>query len=197
MKSAILEANENKSLVNQLEAKALSRQIIRVSQCFDLDPLVFTALIWRESHFKHQSQSETGAVGLTQLTKTGIHEVLDRLAKESPRRKNSLRNQMAACYPSLLKSIPDYPDVVDFSEWKRKMANSPEIALIFGAALFKINFKGDYRSALEKYNGDPRVKVRFATDVLVLAAWISSSFTVLPETAVAGNSKFLASIQGF
>lgn len=196
VKSAILQANENKGIVSHLEAKILSRQIIRASQCFDLDPMVFTALIWRESHFKHQSKSETGAVGLTQLTKTGIHEVLDRLALESPRKKESLRRQFAACYPSLLRKIPTRTEVLDLQDWKRKMARSPEAAIVFGAALLKIKFSGDYRVALERYNGDPKVKVRFAKDVLALATWISSSFTVIPPTS-SSNSKFLASIQGF
>jgi len=196
VKAAILEANANRGLVSQLEAKILSGQIARASQCFDLDPMVFTALIWRESHFRHQSQSETGAVGLTQLTKTGIHEVLDRLAAESPRKRDSLRVMMSACYPKLLSSIPSTTDVVDFYEWKTKVANSPEIALVFGAVLLKINLSNGYRTALEKYNGDPRVKLQFANDVLTLANWISSSFMVFPEPG-SSNSKFLASIQGF
>lgn len=196
VKTAILEANSNKGIISQIEARVLTRQILRASECFEIDPIVFTSLIWRESHFRHQSQSETGAVGLTQLTKTGIHEVLDRLASESPRKRDSLRNQMASCYPSLLKSIPVNTDVVDFSEWKSKVAHSPEVALIFGALLLKINLTNDYRSALEKYNGDPRVKVRFARDVLALASWISSSFMLIPESD-SSNSKFLASIQGF
>jgi hypothetical protein len=195
VKSSILAANENKGLVTQLEAKVLSKKIVHVSQCLDIDPIVFTALIWRESHFKHQSKSETGAVGLTQLTKTGIEEVLDRLASQSIRRRDDLRNQMTACYPSLMKSIPASLDFVDLSEWKRKVAASPELSLIFGAALLKINLTSDYRTALAKYNGDPRVKVQFAEDVLVLATWITSSFTLIPPSSL-NNSKFLASIQG-
>jgi hypothetical protein len=196
VKSAILQASENKGLVSQLEAKLISRHIVRTSQCFDLDPMVFTALIWRESHFKHRSRSETGAVGLTQLTKTGIHEVLDRLAPQSPRKRESLRRQMASCYPNMLKMIPAHTDVLDLQSWKKRVARSPEMAIVFGAVLLKIKFKGDYRVALEKYNGDPKVKVRFAKDVLALATWISTSFTVIPPTA-SNNSKFLASIQGF
>ena len=103
---------------------------------------------------------------------------------------------MASCYPTLLQSIPANTDVIDFSEWKRKVAHSPELALIFGAALLKINLTTDYRSALEKYNGDPRVKIRFAREVLVLATWISSSFMIIPQSSLE-SSKFLASIQGF
>ena len=196
VKTAIVDAKGSKDLATQLEAKILSRQIVRISECFDIDPIIFTALIWRESHFRHQSQSETGAVGLTQLTTSGIHEVLDRLAFESPRVRDDLRNQMASCYPSLLKNVPTNTDLVDFHEWKIKVASSPETALVFGAVLFKINLSDDYRSALEKYNGDPLVKVHFAQDVLSLATWISSSFMLIPELG-SNNSKFLASIQGF
>lgn len=194
VKTAILQANARSGLVSELQAKALSKKIIKASRCFDLDPMVFTALIWRESNFRHQSTSETGAVGLTQLTKTGIHEVLDRVAANSLRLRSDLREELGSCYPELLKSIPANPDLIDFSEWKRKVAYSPDLALVFGAILFKINFNHDYRVALEKYNGDPKVKVKFAKDVLAVARWISSSFMILPETG-SGNSKFLASIQ--
>lgn len=195
VQTAILQASSTHGLGDQLKARVLSRQIIRTADCFDLDPMIFTALIWRESHFKQKSQSETGAVGLTQLTTTGIHEVLDRLAAHSPRRRESFRMQLAACYPHIFRTIPQTTEFVDFSEWKRSVAQSPELALVFGAILLKNNLKkDDMRMALEKYNGDPRVKVRFASDVLTLAGWISSSFTVIPQPGP-NSSKFLASIQ--
>ncbi len=194
IRSAVLAANTDRGLVAQLQAKALSKKIIHISQCFEIDPILFTALVWRESHFRQQSKSETGAVGLTQLTTSGIHEVLDRLSADSRRKKDQLRQQLAKCYPRTLKTIPRQIEQVDFSSWKKKIAGSPELALIFGAVLFKSYQSGEVRIALERYNGDPKVKVKFANDVLALSYWIKSSFKVIPEIP-GGNSKFLASIQ--
>jgi hypothetical protein len=197
VKSAILAANAKRGLVDQLQALVLSKQIMKVSKCYQVDPMVFTALIWRESHFKQQSQSETGAVGLTQLTKTGIREVIERLSLNSIRKRESLRLATARCYPRLLNSIPNELLKIDTIDWKKSIARSPELALIFGAILLKINLKeADYRKALVKYNGDPKVKHQFAQDVMILAGLISSSFKVIP-TSNLNNSKFLASIQGF
>jgi hypothetical protein len=194
IKEAILTASNDRQLVSQLQAKALSRKITRISKCFELDPLLYTSLIWRESHFKQGSKSRTGAVGLTQLTTPGIHEVLDRLGGQSIRKKDQLRQQLAACYPLLLKQIPSQVVTEQLPMWKKRISGSPELALIFGAVLFKSYHSGDDRLALEKYNGDPKVKVGFAQDVLALKFWIASSFKVIPETPE-GNSKFLASIQ--
>jgi hypothetical protein len=194
IKEAILTAGNDRQLVSQLQAKALSRKITRISKCFELDPLLYTSLIWRESHFKQSSKSRTGAVGMTQLTTPGIHEVLDRLGEKSMRKKDHLRQQLAVCYPSLLKQIPSQVDPQQLPLWKKKVASSPELALIFGAVLFRSYHTGDDRQALEKYNGDPKVKVGFAQDVLALKFWIGSSFKVIPEIPE-GSSRFLASIQ--
>jgi len=196
VKASVLEgSSSNKGAAVTTDALELSKQIVRAAQCVEIDPIILTSLIWRESHFHQESQSETGAVGLTQLTKTGIHEVLDRLGADSPRRRDSLRNSMQNCYPQLLAAIPNQNDALSLYEWKKKVASSSTIAIVFGAALLKINFTSDYRVALEKYNGDPKVKVQFATDVMILRDWISSSFMVFPQPGIS-SSKFLASIQG-
>jgi hypothetical protein len=194
IRQAILSANADRGLVNQLQAKALSKKLVRISHCLEMDPVLFTALVWRESHFQQQAQSETGAVGITQLTTSGIHEVLDRLAEKSPRKSDEIRQHLSRCEPRLLRQIPSSVISVDFKEWKKKVAASPELALVFGAVLFKSYHHGDDRQALEKYNGDPRVKTRFANDVLALTYWIASSFKVIPENPE-GSSKFLVSIQ--
>jgi hypothetical protein len=194
IKEAILTAGNDRQLVSQLQAKALSRKIVRISKCLDLDPLLYTSLIWRESHFKQGSKSITGAVGMTQLTTPGIHEVLDRLGAGSLRKKDYLRQQLSVCYPTLLKQIPAQVNTQQLPVWKKRVTSSPELALIFGAVLFKSYHSGDDRLALEKYNGDPKVKAGFAQDVLALRFWIASSFKVIPEIPE-GSSKFLASIQ--
>ena len=194
IRNAILSTQPDTSLVSQLRAKALSRQIHKASQCFEIDPFVFTALIWRESNFKNESKSPTGAVGLTQLTKPGVQEVIDRVARRSSRKNEVMRQRLSSCYPKIFKTFPASPSQVDLQAWKKRIAQSQELSLVFGAILFKTYFKGSYLKALERYNGEPEVKARFAREVMALSMWISSSFRVIPEADLE-NSKFLASIQ--
>jgi hypothetical protein len=194
IQSAILSTQSDQSLVSQLRARALSRQIHKAGRCFQIDPFVFTALVWRESNFRQQSKSPTGAVGLTQLTRPGILEVMDQLAQFSPRKSELIRQQMHSCYPMILSSIPKYSNAVDVLGWKKRVLESQELSLVFGAVLLKTYFKGNYLKALERYNGEPEIKFQFAREVMALSSWISSSFRVIPETGLE-NSKFLASIQ--
>ncbi len=194
IQAAILSSQSDQSLVSQLRAKALSRQIQKASQCFELDPFVFTALVWRESNFRQQSKSPTGAVGLTQLTRPGVQEVMDQLARLSPRKNEFIRQKMKSCYPGILNMIPENSSGVDIFDWKKKIFVSQELSLVFGAVLFKTYLKGNYLKALERYNGEPEIKFQFAREVMALASWISSSFKVIPVSGLE-NSKFLASIQ--
>ena len=199
IRAAILQANQGtRTNINKGEAKVLSKKIVQVAKCMDLDPVMFAALIWRESHFRHVAQSETGAVGMTQLTKPGIQEVLERLAENSWRKKDLIRMQVASCYPKIFKQIPKNIDVEDIAQWKQKIKNSLDMNLVFGAVLLKsyLDRHQDYQIAFEKYNGDPRIKVRFAQEVLALNGFISNSLIQMPQIGL-NSSKFLASIQGF
>lgn len=61
------------------EALIISKEIIRVSACLQIDPWILTSLIQHESSFDKNAISRTGAVGLTQFTPIGIMEVNDQL----------------------------------------------------------------------------------------------------------------------
>ena len=63
----------NKSLTRN----QLSWKIYAISECLDIDPIVFSSLIYSESAFKISAVSRTKAVGLTQFTSIGIVEVND------------------------------------------------------------------------------------------------------------------------
>jgi hypothetical protein len=53
----------------------LARRIIGTAACFGLDPVYFAAMIHKESTFKRDAESETGARGFTQLVRIGAAEV--------------------------------------------------------------------------------------------------------------------------
>lgn len=56
--------------------------IRRYAEQFDLDPNLLTALIWQESKFNPQAQSNKNAFGLTQLTPIAIQDLKERFGVE-------------------------------------------------------------------------------------------------------------------
>lgn len=201
---AIEEANPKHEGLTPGAIQTLPKEITRVSECYGVDPVVFTALVWRESNFKPSSLSERGASGFTQMTNRGIREVLDRLSPISHRRLGHLRSLVKKCDPNFMKRVPSLASADTVAAWKNAVTTSHSDSLVMGALLFKINLASVkpnkrwsasrlfyYRDALEKYNGDPKIKSQFATDVLLL----SKRMMELPEVAL-NDSKFLSQIRG-
>ena len=201
---AIGEANPRHEDLEEANAiPTLSQQLVRTASCYGIDPVIFTGLVWRESNFKPRVSSETGATGLTQMTRQGIGEVLDRLSPISHRRLGHLRSLVKLCNPHFLDRVPPKASADTLAAWKNSVNHSTEDALVMGALLLKINLAsvspanavlnrvGYYRNALERYNGDPKVKLQFATDVLLLA----KRMIALPEVAL-NDSKFVSLIEG-
>lgn len=200
VQNAMNEANPKRVGMSIPESNKLAREVVNVGQCFGVDPIVLTALIWRESNFVQKSTSERGAVGLTQMTQTAVKEVLERLNPRSPRKLDHLRTLVKKCSPSLYERLPYEVSADTVAAWKNSVAIHATDALVMGTLLLKLNLASNYkyarkfeiyRSALEKYNGDPKVKIRFAKDVLTLAKRMISQ----PEIAL-NESKFLSSIRG-
>ena len=200
VQEAVNEANPQHVGMSIAESNRLTRNVVNVAQCFGIDPIIFTALIWRESNFKPKAQSDRGALGLTQMTQTGIKEVLDRLNPRSARKLKHLRSLVRKCSPALYSRLPVELSADIVAAWKNSVALIPTDALVVGAVLLKLNLANNYRyarkmdiyrSALEHYNGDPKVKVQFARDVLTLSKRMVSQ----PEIAL-NESKFLQSIRG-
>jgi hypothetical protein len=199
---SINEANPKHLGLDISEINLLSREMIRVSECYGIDPVIFTGLVWRESNFKPGSESERGAAGLTQMTNTGIQEVLERLSPTSHRRLGHLRSLVKKCSVGFLNRVPVEISADTVAAWKNNVAFSNTDALVMGALLLKINLastnpvrsRGNtvetYRDALERYNGDPEIKEQFAKDVLLLA----KRMIALPEVAL-NDSKFLSLIR--
>jgi soluble lytic murein transglycosylase-like protein len=201
---SINEANPKHLDLPKKEAANLSHEVVRVSECYGIDPVIYTGLVWRESNFKPLSTSETGAVGLTQMTKAGIKEVLDRLSPTSHRRLGYLRSLVKKCSPSFMSRVPPELSADTLAAWKNSMRFSNRDSLVMGALLLKINLASShanahassntvatYQQALARYNGDPKIKEQFAKDVLLLA----KRMIALPEVAL-NDSKFLSQIRG-
>ena len=175
VQSVVNESNPDHVGLSAEEATQLSRHVVQTAQCYGIDPLVFANLISRESNFKPNAISDRGAVGLTQMTQAGIAEVLDRLDPHSKRRLNHLRALIKKCDPQIYDELPTVIAGDTIAEWKSAALTSPSYSLVLGALLLKLNLANHrletkkleiYRMALERYNGDPRVKIQFARDVL-------------------------------
>ncbi len=182
VENAVNEANPHRMGLDGVTDEWLSHQVVHTADCYGVDPVVFTALIWRESNFKPDAVSERGAVGLTQLTQTGIKEVLDRLGEKSHRRLKDLRQTVRRCSPALFERLPAISSADTVAAWKNSAAFSISQSLVLGAVLLKLNLASHrpgpgliasqkmnwYQRALERYNGDPKVKDQFSKDVVAL-----------------------------
>lgn len=201
---AVNEANPAHGTFTDASIQRLSHQIVNTAQCYGIDPVIYTSLIWRESNFRLQARSERGAVGLTQMTRVGVQEVLERLSPASPRRIAKLRNLVRVCNPHFLNRVQTEVSGDTVAAWKNAVIFSATDALVMGAVLFKVNLAssrpetkksgkiGIYEEALQRYNGDQKIKVQFSHDVLRLA----KRMVKLPEVAL-NESKFLSRIRGF
>lgn len=202
---AIGEANPHQVGLTADSPTVLAREILKSARCYGVDPVVMTALIWRESNFKPQARSERGAAGLTQMTAPGIREVLDRLSPDSPRRLGYLRRLVSRCHPGVMVRVePGEVPAERIAIWKESLKEHHAEAILFGVLLLKINLAasrprvsfGDsaleqVEEALARYNGDPAIKERFAKDVLLLARRMWE-----PPTVALNESKFLRLIRG-
>jgi len=202
IQKAIVDANPRREGTVDSEVVHLSHELVRVSSCYGVDPVVYTGLIWRESNFKQAAVSGRKAVGITQMTSAGIQEVLERLSPISHKRLGYLRSLVKKCNPNFMDRVPYEVSADTIGAWRNTVVFSRTDALVMGALLLKINLARapahlqsnqieTYRVALEHYNGDRSIKIQFAQDVLMLA----KRMIALPEVAF-NDSKFLSQIRG-
>ncbi len=64
---------------NKIESYELANIITEVSNCFEIDPFIFSGMIFWESRYYVENTSPTDAVGLTQMTSIAIKEVHDQM----------------------------------------------------------------------------------------------------------------------
>ncbi len=133
-------------------AKEVSYLLEVICRDFKIEKLLLLGLIERESFFRANAISPTGAVGLTQMTKWGIAEVLhqlgvipnqaDKKAVEVFRRYyNRVNQNLISKYklPSI-SSFSKYPS----STWsntktgiKKMLISNPALSIVFGAIFMK------------------------------------------------------------
>jgi hypothetical protein len=148
--------------------------ILTAAHDFQICPLVLTALIRKESSFNRRAQSPTGAVGLMQLTTSGIAEVHHQLGVQGAARQETVEYWQ--------RLIPDLYSYLTGKTWSNLSTLTPLARkealltdgpknLLYGAMLLKtlLAWKGEedptrtleevYSLALERYNGEPPPKL--------------------------------------
>ncbi len=176
---------------NAAYVQNVALEISVMSECFHIDPFVFTALIERESSFRRNAVSPRQAVGLSQFTTIGIREVHDQLGLRGERHARSKTIQY---YKSQINDCANQKLQKDFSwiwknkktepEMKKLILKDTSLALLFGAILFKTKIAVMqatqsqnldpfelHRFTVEAYNGDPDISHRqhHASTIMSLA----------------------------
>lgn len=158
--------------------RMLAKEIIYVSQCFDIDTNVFAALIHTESHFNNSATSNTGAVGFTQFTNIGLTEVHDQLGERGKTGAISStiefwKEIFVGCidpeWVPLWKRTIHLPLTLRKARYKQILKTDPNLSLAYGALLLKLYWgrrsqlwdgqtdKTKYEvflKALARYNGE-------------------------------------------
>lgn len=146
---------------NPLYVETIGDQIIQVASCFDIDPLVFSALIGHESFFYNRSVSATGAIGLGQLTGISRKEIAQQLfaphvPKEERGTEDALEywNQALSCvevnanFGAPLKHWWKYTTT---SERESALKRDTVLNLAYSAMIFKISYSKSI-SYINKYD---------------------------------------------
>lgn len=176
------------------ETTLYAKQILKVSQCFKIDPWVLTGLIQKESAFKKEAISPTGAAGLTQFTTLGFKEVHDQLGFRgregaSEAATQYLQSTLKGCIDEswvdlwnrieLKEEDPEY-----YNRLKKELMENSELAIVYGAILLKtyiahtanraerneseLQDSEIYFQALQIYNGEEGdAKVRYAKNIFI------------------------------
>lgn len=174
------------------EARDIAEAIVLVSECFQVDPWILTGLIQKESSFKKDAISPTGAAGLTQFTGIGFKEVNDQLGM---RGRVGAPEAITLYFAGKIRSCVD-PSWVDMWNRIEEKDDHPEFinllkeeikkditsSIVYGAILLKtylafIHSKNSleavplkmsevYFQALQTYNGEEGdAKVRYAKNI--------------------------------
>ncbi len=154
----------------------LIHHLVETPRCLGIDPLVFISMIWRESEFRTDARSERGARGLSQMTTPALKEIQERLHADSARRQPALFQLVKQCSKRVIASLPENLNSPEsIKSWRVKASKDSEFSLALGAILLKLYVAQhgvvpkkyeDYAGALERYNGDPAVKKKFAQDII-------------------------------
>jgi hypothetical protein len=178
--------------IDKKDAQEIAQHIINASKCFQIDPWVLTAVIQKESSFKKDAVSPTGAAGLTQFTTLGLKEVNDQLGFRGTKEASSdsiayftfrMKDCIDASWTDLWvkAGIPE-TDPEFYNVIKEEIKKDIPVAIAYGSILLKtymafidnknlksetpISMSETYFQALQIYNGEEGdAKVKYAKAV--------------------------------
>ena len=135
---------------NQDYSRRTAQEILAVSHCFQLDPLVFTSLVGHESHFYHNSVSHTGAIGLGQLTGIGLREISQQLhANFVPTYERGSQSALEyfeegiSCVEASINAGQEFKHwwmFPDKASWMKELKSNTLLNLTYAAIIYKISF---------------------------------------------------------
>ncbi len=128
----------------------VANQILGVSECFSIDPVVFSALIGHESFFYNNATSRTGAIGLGQLTSISLKEIAQQLhAPSIPKNERGSKDALDY-FNSALKCVKENMNRgVALKHWWNYTTREARVAelkrntllnLTYSAMIFKISY---------------------------------------------------------
>lgn len=127
----------------------LTNQLLGVSECFSIDPLVFSSLIGHESYYYNYSVSRTGAIGLGQLTTISLKEIAQQLHAPSTDKyerssKDTLEyfNSAISCVQDTLNRGVAMKHWWKYTETNRKLElkRNTLLNLTYAAMMYKISY---------------------------------------------------------
>ena len=125
----------------------VAQEILSVSSCFQLDPLIFTSLIGHESNFYHDSVSHTGAIGLGQLTSVSLREIAQQLQADHIDKENRGTPQALVYFEEAIQCIEN--DNEALTHWwgipsrasrVKELKSNTLLNLTYAAIIYKISF---------------------------------------------------------
>lgn len=174
------------------EAIEISKIIIEVSSCIQIDPWILTGLIQKESTFNKYAISPTGAAGLTQFTSIGFKEVNDQLGLRGRAGapvavtlyfSNKIKNCIDPSWTDLWNRVDVKEDNAEFYNLlKEEVKKDITSSIVYGAILLKtylafvhssntfealpLKTSEIYFRALQIYNGEEGdAKIKYAKNI--------------------------------
>lgn len=180
--------------ISKEDAFDIATNVVKVSNCFKVDPWVLTGLIQKESSFTRDAVSPTNAAGLTQFTSSGFKEVNDQLGFRGNDSATDaailfFNTQILECVdPNWINlwvkvGVPE-SDEDFYNLSKEEIKKDVQTAVVYGAILLKTyvayadikasklekhpSMSETYFQALQIYNGEEGdAKVKYAKGIFL------------------------------
>jgi hypothetical protein len=125
-------------------------EILAVSSCFLLDPLIFTSLISHESYFYNKNVSHTGAIGLGQLTSISLREIAQQLQADHIPEDERGSNDALEYFESAISCVETFANnnsqlkhwwkYEKKAQWVEALKEDTVLNLTYSAMIYKIAY---------------------------------------------------------